>query len=85
MLQLLVTLRNLSTGRMHLLLFDSVGLSTSTVGRIVRRRELADRFIKFPTGQVALIVNQSAEGPAVGTYLKDQNYHFVLFRGQIIQ
>jgi hypothetical protein len=31
------------------------------------------------------IFNQKAEGTAVGTYLKDQKYHFVLFRGQIIQ
>jgi hypothetical protein len=61
LLQLLVTLRYLATGSMHLLIGDSVGLSRSTVGRIVRQTTrllcaLADSFIKFPTGPDALLV-----------------------------
>ena len=61
LLQLLVTLRYLATGSMHLLIGDSVGLSRSTVGRIVRRVthllcDLSSQFIKFPTNQAAVQV-----------------------------
>lgn len=54
MLQLLVTLRFLATGAMHLLLGDSVNISRSTTGRIVRRTTallaaLARQYVKFPS------------------------------------
>ena len=61
LLQLLVTLRYLATGSMHLLIGDSVGVSRSTVGRIVWRVtrllcDLSAQFIKFLTNQAAVQV-----------------------------
>jgi hypothetical protein len=59
LLQLLVCLRFLATGAIHLLIGDSLNISRSTAGRCIRAvsgyfTELRRRFIKFPTGNVAL-------------------------------
>ncbi|XP_046346885.2 putative nuclease HARBI1 [Haliotis rufescens] len=55
LLQLLVCLRFLATGAMHLLVGDSLNISRSTAGRCIRAvslqiSKLSGRFIKFPVG-----------------------------------
>ena len=52
-LQLLLTLRFLATGGIHILVGDSLSVSRSTAGRCIRRVagllcRLARRFVKFP-------------------------------------
>lgn len=58
LLQLLVCLRYLATGCMHLLVGDSVNVSRSTAGVCIRKvskhiSRLAPRFVSFPRGEEA--------------------------------
>lgn len=58
LLQLLVCLRFLATGSMHLLVGDSLNLSRSTAGRCIRDvsdriSRIASHHIKFPVGRAA--------------------------------
>jgi hypothetical protein len=55
LLQLLVTLRFLATGAIHLLVADSVNISRASANRIIRNitlflSRLCPQFIKFPRG-----------------------------------
>ena len=58
LLQLLLCLRFLATGSMHLLIGDSLNLSRTTAGRCIRDvaeriSRLASHHIKFPAGRAA--------------------------------
>ena len=58
LLQLLLCLRFLATGALHLLIGDSLCVSRSSAGRCIREvargiANLHGQFIKFPTGQAA--------------------------------
>ncbi|XP_067659418.1 putative nuclease HARBI1 [Haliotis asinina] len=59
LLQLLICLRFLATGAMHLLVGDSLNISRSTAGRCIRAvslkiAQLSRNFIKFPVGRDAV-------------------------------
>ena len=58
LIQLLVCLRFLATGSIHLLVGDSISISRSSAGRCIRDvaeriANLAQRFVNFPAGRQA--------------------------------
>ncbi|XP_062613215.1 putative nuclease HARBI1 [Saccostrea cucullata] len=64
LLQLLLCLRFLATGAIHLLIGDSLNISRSTAGRCIRDiashlSNLCRRFVRFPTGNDALSVKRA--------------------------
>ena len=86
LLQVLITLRFIATGAIHLLIGDTVNVSRSTVGRVVRKvsrylQQLSPQYIQFPRHQQANDV-KSGFSRIAGNYQQNQvyyHYHWSIF------
>ena len=83
LLQVLLCLRFLATGAIHLLIGDSLNISRSTAGRCIRETtahlaSLFPRFVKFPSGNAALETNREFSAIA-GKKLKIAQIYVTIF------